>query len=281
MRFLVCGASTLQSQFDVPSVEGGQRYGSVASTLDVGGLAPTVARTISALGHEASLLTLLGDTPAAEIARSILLEDEVDVEDLAGVGSPGLSTVIRGVDPTVVSDGEDIREAAFPDASVLEGVSALIIDTSLPSIQIPLARQASQAGIPVICHLETDSAEAKILIPVTTHVILTPRFTTTPEATSMEICSEIFYRGTSFAARTNGPDTVTIAADEQGYEMPVPSIENVVDTYGASEVLTGGFAVSLADGTDPLQALIAGAQLAAVSVTYPGPLGWARAFQER
>lgn len=287
MKFVVCGPSRYQSEHIISEpVSSSFHHESSTTRIDCGGHAATMARAIMTLGHEATFVTLLGDGPKADECREILLNDEVDVIDLVGVGDPPVSSIIysAGQEPLVVTGVEDGREHEYPSPDVLDDAQALILDQDLGGIQLPLARQAKEADIPIIVHLDRDHPDNEALVSLATHVILSPRVAFGGHGFEpMQIVSEVYHRGPQFVARTAGPDPIIVATDDQAYQIPVPSLQadEIADVIGASSVLTAGFAVSFADGNEPLQALVAGAQLATVSLKYHGALGWVRALNER
>lgn len=288
MMFVSCGPTLYQTHARLAAAPVAPGNHAASSTrVDVDGAAANMARTVTALGHEATFITMIGDGPIANLCRSILLEDDVDVHDVAGVGEPPLSAVITGPGGEAIhaSGLEDGRESDYPAPSVLDGASALLIDGALPHLQLPLARQAKQNGLPIITHLERHTPDTEAMIALSTHVIVSPRFSF-PDLAGADpatLVSAIYHRGPAFVARSSGADPIVVAFEDKAYSIDIPDLPpgDIADTIGAGHVLTAGFAVSMADGTHPLEAVGAGAQVATVSLKYEGANGWARSFQER
>ncbi|GAA3881177.1 PfkB family carbohydrate kinase [Saccharothrix violaceirubra] len=220
--------------------------------LDVGGPAANAARTIAALGHEAILLTALGDE-LGDVARAHL--DDVEVHD-AGPGGPALSTVVvreHDGERTVVS-----RNAAtftptrpFPTALV-DRADTVLLDGHLAPLALAAARAARS---PVLLDAGSWKPVLAEILPLTHTAACGAEFPLTAE--------ELHARGVKVVTRTHGPDPVTWSTGNVRGEVPVDRVE-AHDTNGAGDVWHGAFAV--ADRADLTAAIIFANTIAALRV---------------
>lgn len=279
-KILCCGLTTIDliERLDALPAHGTKAQADSAR-IDVGGPATNAARTIAALGHEAHLLSLNGVGPLAELARALLAREDVVATDLAHSGAPSVSTILLTPDGerTVISANNAGREAAYPDATVLDGVDAVLVDGHLLSVQVPLARQARQSGIPVILDAGSYKPGLEPLLKLSTHIIASADFRLPgSDATDTELVSQLYAMGPTLAARSAGPHEVIAAIGGNIHQVPVTPAPRIVDTLGAGDVLHGAFAAALADERSELEALVAATQLATLSTRFPGALGWSQ-----
>ncbi|MDO5723829.1 MAG: PfkB family carbohydrate kinase [Flaviflexus sp.] len=279
-KILCCGLTTIDLIEKVDALPAhGTKVQADTAFIDVGGPATNAARTVSALGHEAHLLSLIGVGPLAQLARGILAGADVAVTDLAHSGAPAVSTILLTPDGerTVVSANNAGREAAYPDASVLDRVDAVVVDGHLLPVQVPLARQARQSGIPVILDAGSYKPGLDALLGLSTHIIASADFRLPDNpATDIELVTELYSMGPTLAARSAGPKEVIAAIDGNIHTIPITPAPRIADTLGAGDVLHGAFAAALADERSELEALVAATQLATLSTRFPGALGWSR-----
>lgn len=279
-KILCCGLTTIDL---IEKIEKLPKHGAKAqaesASIDVGGPATNAARTVSALGHNAHLLSLIGTGTLAHVARGILAREEVEVTDLAHGGAPSVSTILLTPDGerTVISANNSGREAAYPPASILDNVNAILVDGHLLSVQIPLARQAREKNLPVVLDAGSYKPGLDALIRLSTHVVASADFRLPGStATDTDLVATLFRMGPRMAARSAGPHQTIAVIDEKVHTIPVTPVPRVADTLGAGDVLHGALVAALADGRSDLEALVAATQLATVSTRFPGALGWAQ-----
>lgn len=285
-----CGLTTLDLTQTVTAVpQPNEKIVASSSAMDVGGPAANAARTVSALGHRASLISMIGGGPFAGAAHRILQAEEVDVTDLAEGGptsDPALSLVMitPGGERAVVSANAQGHEPAYPSASVLDGASVLLIDGHLPDVQIPLARQAQQQGIPVVLDAGSYKDGLETLLTVCDHVICSAdfHFPSQPELTGTDLLVAIRQQGPEMAAQSHGEGPIDVVMGSSTFRIPVDAVadEDVVDSLGAGDVLHGAYAAALAEGRNPIEALVAASAAASISVRFPGALGWSHALRQ-
>lgn len=278
-KILCCGLTTIDLIERIDALPAhGTKAQADSARLDVGGPATNAARTISALGHRAHLLSLIGSGPLADLARTMLDVEGVQVTDLAHAGAPAVSTILLTPDGerTVISANNAGREAAFPDATIIAEVDAVLVDGHLLSVQVPLARQARDAGIPVIVDAGSYKPGLNALLRLASHIIASADFRLPDDpATDIELVTKLYSMGATFAARSAGPGHIIAAHHDSIHTIPITPAPRISDTLGAGDVLHGAFAAALADGRGELEALVAASQLATLSTRFPGALGWA------
>ncbi|HHY51136.1 MAG TPA: ribokinase, partial [Alphaproteobacteria bacterium] len=77
-------------------------------------------------------------------------------------------------------------------------------------------------------------------------------------------------RGAKNALITLGENGALLHGAHGTHELPAFRVPKVVDTTGAGDAFGGGFAVALAEGRSPIDAVRFGCATAALSVTKPG-----------
>ena len=108
---------------------------------------------------------------------------------------------------------------------------------------------------------------------------MTPNETEAEALTGLPVTNLVQARQAADALIAKGVGTVIITLGEKGalihgrqFSEPVPAISAgpVVETTGAGDAFNGAFAVGLAEGMTPLQAVRFGCATAGISVTRPG-----------
>ena len=90
------------------------------------------------------------------------------------------------------------------------------------------------------------------------------------EAQARAAADALLRRGARAAVLTLGPRGALYHDGTTSEIVPAFSAAKVVDTTGAGDAFNGAFAVALAEGRDPLDAVRFGCACASLSVTRPG-----------
>lgn len=94
---------------------------------------------------------------------------------------------------------------------------------------------------------------------------------TVTNATSAEAAARVFLdKGVGTALITLGENGALLCSANEVVHVPALSAGPVVETTGAGDAFNGGFAVALAEGMSPTEAVRFGAATAGISVTRPG-----------
>lgn len=277
-KALFCGLCTLDVNQRVQRVPGpNEKIVARSTAIDVGGPATNAARTASALGIEAVLVTALGLGAGADAARSLLDEAKVEVRAVSLDGELPVSSVFsddgghRSVASTNLAGRETGALTDEETAELLEGTAVLEVDGHLLGVQVPLARAARQRGIPVVLDGGSYKNGLDALLPFVSHAILSADFDT-PEGDTIR---NVVDHGATFVAQSHGESSVVVHHPEPAtIEIEVV---DVVDSLGAGDVLHGAFAAYLAQDVDDTEALTRATQIATMSVRHSGAMGWAHA----
>ena len=131
--------------------------------IGAGGPAANAAIAFAALGGEAELVTALGSSLAAQMARQDLEESSVSVRDLAAGGELAISNIVVDASGrrTVVS----VNGAGFASlsggAALGDDVDVVLADGHHVAGALPLLQQASELG----CHTVFDGGSRKSPAP--------------------------------------------------------------------------------------------------------------------
>jgi len=209
--------------------------------------------------------------------------DTTHVERVPGV-STGVATIF--VEPSgqnriiVVKGANDLLTPADVDAAIplLKTVDMLILQFEIPLETVYHAiRFASAHGIPCIVNpapaLPADlgalASGADCLIPNESEAeILTGRPVHTPDA-ARACATTLMERGFRRIVFTLG-ERGSLLADADGHVHVEPFKVSTVDTTGAGDAFIGSFAVSLAEGLGPSDAVARANLYAALSTTHKG-----------
>jgi ribokinase len=90
------------------------------------------------------------------------------------------------------------------------------------------------------------------------------------EADALAAAKELVRRGAKNALITLGEKGALLYGEAGTYMVPAFKVEKVVETTGAGDAFNGGFAVALAEGKSPVEAIRFGSATAGLSVQKPG-----------
>lgn len=254
--------------------------------LGPGGKGSNQSVAAGRLGAEVSFLTRLGRDAFADMAMATWREAGVTpvvietpesytgaayifIEDATGdnaiIVSPGAAALIS---PADIEANADLLRSASVFVTQLEQP----IDAALRALEV--AREGGAATI-------LNPAPAAELPPAIFGLCdyLTPNESETEILTGMKVVSVDDARAAAdrLIARGAGAVVVTLGGNGAlyhggGRSVHVPAFKAgpVVETTGAGDAFNGGFAVGLARGRDPVEAVRFGCAVAGISVTRPG-----------
>ncbi|MFC4005457.1 PfkB family carbohydrate kinase [Prauserella oleivorans] len=263
----LCTVDVVQRVVELPAP--GEKVQSRSVQVAAGGPATNAAVTVAALGGEATLLTVVGAHPLAELARADLRTCGVRLLDALPdhpLPPPVSAVAVRERDGerTVVSHNAaaapdvDVNPAAFPDAD------AVLVDGHHPSLALAAARWARQRGVPVVVDAGSWKPVFADLLPLADVVGCSAQFRA-PNGLLSEVPTVI---------TTAGADPVRWRSGGDSGEVPVPAV-TARDTLGAGDVWHGALATRL--GALGVADLVAFANdVAAERVRHSGPRSWLR-----
>jgi ribokinase len=223
-------------------------------------------------------------------------------------GEIGIKTwADAGVDTSHVLKSEtDPTGAAFIFVSTETGNNAIIVESgaagTISVADVEAAQDAIATAQVFITQLEQPIPAAHRALQIARNAGVTTVFNPAPaapvSADMLALCDYVTPNESEAATLTSLPveslDQARIAADKllamgvktalitlgekgallhdrsQSVVVPVFNAGKVVDTTGAGDAFNGGFAVALAEGRSPLEAVRFGCAVAGISVTRPG-----------
>ncbi|GLS34159.1 6-phosphofructokinase [Mesorhizobium albiziae] len=254
--------------------------------LGPGGKGSNQAVAAARLEADVSFITRLGKDTFAEMAMRTWAEAGVNphvietpesytgaayifVEETTGnnaiIVSPGAASLISPAD--IDAHADLIRSAGVFVTQLEQPVEAAL----------QALRTARAAGVVTVLNPAPAAPLADEIFGLCDYV--TPNETETEELTGMKVetvdqaraaAARLMERGAGAAVITLGDKGALLHTKTQSELVPVYRVGPVVETTGAGDAFNGGFAVGLARGFTPLEAVRFGCAVAGISVTRPG-----------
>ncbi|MEZ3114728.1 carbohydrate kinase family protein [Halobaculum sp. MBLA0147] len=289
------GAATVDRHYAVsnlPAPDGGAFAETVTERF--GGVAANVACAVSALGHEAGVVTRLGTDELGDAVATDLREGPLDTTRVRRGEADEVSThcvILVDDDGTrsIVTAGESVRrlrldesDRAYLAASEVVFVTAYAPDTvqqslaawsessSFPPVVFdlsgPLSELEGRGATPASIDRWVDRAALFVVGDVAADSYL--------DATGRDAADRLADRGVTRAAVTSGPDGATLVTrDDEVVGVPARDVE-VVDETGAGDAYVGGLIHAwLLAGRSPAVAGRVAACVAAENCTAAGARG--------
>jgi len=245
-----------------------------------GGMAANAAVAVARLGGSAAFAGPAGEDSIADIMRAQLQAAGVDVRGLKrfpGLQSSTSAILIdaRGERLVVGFRGTALKAPAdWLDLDQIAGAGALLADVRWPQGALAALRAARRAGVPGV--LDGDSAEGAILSALAQEADYAlfseaglAGFSGTQEIETG--LRQALAQGARLAAVTQGERGVSWieGASQRLRHLPAYAVQ-VVDTLAAGDVFHGAFALELAQGSAPADALRFANAAAAIKCTRTG-----------
>lgn len=269
-----------------------------------GGPALNAAVVFAALGGEATLLSRVGDGPAADLIRADLAGCGVRLVDVARDGTPPVSSItvesdgtrrVVGLDATSAAiDAPDAPDAADDPASegAMPEVDVVLVDGHHPDLAAAALGHGARLGVPRVLDAGRWKPPMRDLFPGCTHVLASAEFRLEGREESVEARLGRLMRiigtgsGHRLAGITAGGGDIAWIEREPGGTLvngrTRPPLVEALDTLGAGDALHGAYAWGLAAGVpDPLEVA---ATVASRSCETRGTRAWldrAREFARR
>lgn len=268
MRVLLVGLCTVDvvqrvDELPIP----GRKVQSRSVEVAAGGPATNAAVTVAALGGSATLVTVLGAHPLADLAREDLRACGVAVRDAAPeyAGPPPVSAVAvreRDGERTVVSNnGAALPEAAVPGEG-LPDADAVLVDGHHPVLALAAARWARERGVAMVVDAGSWRPVFDELLPLADVVACSAQFSA-PEGALRDV---------PLVITTAGPAPVRWRSADAWGEVAVPWVQ-ARDTLGAGDVWHGALVSRVGRLGAPELIEFANA-VAAERVRHVGPRSW-------
>lgn len=247
--------------------------------LYAGGPAANAAVACAALGSEAVLVTGLGTTPLAGIARSDLQAHGVEIVDCAEQSRqlPILSTII--VDEScgsrsVVYTATAGRHLTPLDTveDILQGAAVLMLDGYYLPQAVRFAAVAQQLAIPVVLDGGSWKDGLERLLPFVDYGVCSETFQPPWCSNPAAMISCLAEFGIDSGAISRGGRSLLAWQGAEAREIAVPAVE-AVDTLGAGDILHGALCHFLA-GRDFCISLEQAVAVASLSCRFRGTREW-------
>lgn len=242
-----------------------------------GGKGSNQAVGAARLGAQVHFLTALGRDPFAQQARQLWHDEGVHARRVVEVHAATMVGII------LVEESGQNRIAIAPGA--LDHVTPELVDTFrdeisaadvlLVQLEIPAAgaahalRLAREAGVTTVFNpaparpLDPEIlALADFITPNQSEAQTLTGFTGSDE----ELARALLERGVRHVLLTLGEQGALLASAEGMERVPAAPVAQVVDTTGAGDAFNAAFAVALAEGKDPIEAVQWGCAAGAASV---------------
>ncbi|MEL6371286.1 MAG: PfkB family carbohydrate kinase [Pseudomonadota bacterium] len=277
-RVLCVGHAVEDHVFQVETLPTeGRKYQSKGFEIVGGGPAANAAVAIARLGGDVRLAARVGGDAIGQSIVTALCTEGIDCTHVKVF--PGVSSSLSAV--FIDDRGERMivnhRPADLPtDPSWLDAAFAQPVDAVLADVRWPEGAKASldaarERGIPGILDADLPVPAGPSLVKAASHVAFSADGLV--DFTGQNDLAEALLAA---ASATNAWCCVTAGADgafiAQGDRItPVPAYAcDVVDTLGAGDIWHGAFALALADGMPPEEAVAFGNAAAALKVSRAG-----------
>ncbi|MHB1103653.1 MAG: ribokinase [Devosia sp.] len=252
-----------------------------------GGKGSNQAIAAARAGGKVGIITRIGSDTFGEMARKAWQTDGVDtaavIED---AGAPTGAAFIfvsteTGNNAIIVESGAaarlspaDVRsaEGMIANAKVFMTQFEQPIETAIEGLKVARRRGAVTILNPAPA-LPVDDAIYGLCDYVTPNETEAATLTGLPvesEAQALAAAKELVRRGARNALITLGEKGALLHGGAGTHIVPAFKVARVVDTTGAGDAFNGGFAVALAEGRSPVDAVRFGCATAALSVQKPG-----------
>ena len=285
MAKVICvGHSALDRVFTVDAWPQGSAKVRAHSLVEVGGgMAANAAAAVGRLGGEAQFWGPVGADSVAHVMSAQLQAAGVDVRGLRrfdGLSSSTSAILIDARGERLIVSYRGTALEAPADWLPLDQVSsagALLADVRWPQGAVAALRAARRAGIPSVIDADTaEPATLQSLAGEAEYAVFSEHGLACfagADASNVEGgLRRALALGARFAAVTQGERGVSwVESDDKAglHHLPAFSV-HVVDTLAAGDVFHGAFALELARGGTPEDALRFAAAAAAIKCTRPG-----------
>ena len=255
--------------------------------LGPGGKGSNQAVAAARLGSEVVFITKLGRDTFGELALGTYKAEGIDTEfvfqsdEHATGGAAIIIDELKGENAIVVVPGACFQlstEEVSRAESAIANCAAFLTQLELPIAVVEHGlRLARKLNVPTIVNPAPAHELPSSIYPLCDY--LTPNETEAAALTGISVTSLSHAERAAEVLLTRGVRNVVVTLGAQGalvknarLAQHVPAFDAglVVETTGAGDAFSGGFAIALAEGMDILSAARFGCAVAGISVTRPG-----------
>lgn len=286
-RVVVMGSYVADVAFRTEKLpQWGETYMGSEFKLGPGGKGSNQAVAAARAGAEVSFISKLGRDAFGDMAREMYRREGIDATHVLETESAtGAAAIIidaaKGENAIIVVPGAcfELSAAEVEQASdVIAGTDVFVtqLELSLPTVEAGL-RLAHTAGVPTILNPAPGCKLPESIFQYCDY--LTPNETETEMLTGVQVASVEDAKRAADVLLGWGAGNIVITLGAQGAlvknaticeHVSASTVGEVVETTGAGDAFTGGFAVALAEKKGIVAAVQFGCAVAGISVTRPG-----------
>ncbi len=243
--------------------------------IDIGGPATNAAFTFRALGGDATLISLLGNTPFSAFIQERLEQYGIRHLDLnpAYTGSPEIASILvnkkngsRTVATVKPRSGVDFK-LPLPE---LSGFDVICADGFFGRYLLKLLLR-NEGSVPVVFDGGSYKTDTDAVLDFVNYPILSERFAFPGKEA---VVPRLQAKKIRKIAITRGEKPIRVFVDGSEELLEVPKV-TAVDTLGAGDIFHGAFCkYILEDPSDFRKALLRSSGIASHSCKFPGPRRW-------
>ncbi|MGK7958320.1 MAG: sugar kinase [Crocosphaera sp.] len=216
-------------------------------TIAAGGPATNAAITFQHLGHQATLLSMIGNHPISQLICAELEDCSLSVFDLSPYHStsPPTSSIIvnKLTGERAVISINAIKSQAKADKlslEILQDIDIILIDGHQMAVSQVIAQEAHFRNIPVVIDGGSWKPGFERLLPYVNYAICSANFYPPNCYDDEDVFDYLKQVGIPNIAITNGENPIKYWTKEEFSSMEVSSIK-AVDTLGAGDTFHGAF----------------------------------------
>ncbi|GAA4111114.1 ribokinase [Aminobacter aganoensis] len=238
-------------------------------------------------GARSAMITRVGQDAFGEMARQTWSGDGVNtshvlIDETAPTGAAFIFVSSETGDNAIIIESGAAANLSAADvraaAQLISGAKVFVTQFEQPiEAAIEGLRLARSHGVTTILNpapaLPVEAsiyAHCDYVTPNETEAATLTGIDTTTEEGAVRAAARLVELGAANALITLGSKGALLHGAAGTHFVPAFRVAKVVDTTGAGDAFNGGFAVAIAEGRPPLEAIRFGSALAALSVQKPG-----------
>ena len=279
---LFVGLATLDFLYLTPKLpEKNEKIVAVDDAIGVGGPAANAAIAYARLGHEAKLVTVVGNHFISNLIKADLESHGVKILDLdpQRQESPPVSSILitestgdRAVISLNATKFQGTADALATDH--LDNIRIVLIDGHQMKVSRLIAQEAQVSKIPVVLDGGSWKQGLNQVLPFVDYAICSANFYPPGCENQENVLAYLSNAGIARIAITNGEKPIQYLSNGQRGDLPVPQI-TPVDTLGAGDIFHGAFCHYILENRKNFPyALVKAAAIASHSCQFFGTRKW-------
>lgn len=247
-----------------------EKYRAKTSLLTGGGSAINAAVAIAQLGGNSEIVSVVGDDEFATLIEEFCAREAVGTKYLqkdSSIKTPHSAVILdHEGERLIVNYRDNFNTRERPELD--ENTSALLVDTRSPKFAMPYVEWAKDHSIPVIADGEAPIAPARELLMASDYVAFSEQGLTdfSPDRDAREALIHAYQELKGYICVTRGARPTLLYDGKVFKEIDVPKVV-AFNTLGAGDAWHGAFALFLAEGLSPEEAIRRANIAASVRVT--------------